>query len=73
MQIHRYLNGKPITKKELSHLELATDALKSAVSDARRRLERETVMTAESRVEMTADGNGVGMSNLVSRGMTVDG
>jgi len=73
MQIHRYLNGKPITKKELSHLELATDALKSAVSDARRRLERETVMTTESRMEMTADGNGVRMSDFASRGMTANG
>ena len=40
MQIHRYLNGKPITRKELSHLELQTDALKSAVLDARRRVEQ---------------------------------
>lgn len=61
MQIHRYLNGKPITRKELSRVELATDALKIAVSDARRRVAQETVMAAESSGELTVkhDGGGV--------------
>jgi hypothetical protein len=61
MQIHRYLNGKPITKKELSHIELATDALKRAVNDARRRMAQETVMMTESQGTMTAKPDGAGI------------
>ena len=61
MQIHRYLNGKPITRKELSRVELATDALKSAVSDARRRMAQEVNMTAESQGVMTAKSDDTGV------------
>ena len=72
MQIHRYLNGKPITKKELSHVELATDALKSAVSDARRRVAQEAAMVSESQGVMTAKNDGVGISSD-SSAMRADG
>ncbi len=61
MQIHRYLNGKPITRKELSRVELATDALKSAVSDARRRMAQEVNMTTESQGVMTAKSDDKGV------------
>lgn len=61
MQIHRYLNGKPITRKELSRVGLATDALKSAVIDARRRMAQKVNMTAESQGVMTAKINETGV------------
>lgn len=38
MQIRRYLNGRPITQRELAGLELVTDELRTAVRDVRRRL-----------------------------------
>ena len=61
MQIHRYLNGRPITKKELSRIELATDALKSAVSDARRRVASKATMVTESQGVMSATDDGSGI------------
>lgn len=65
MQIHRYLNGKPITRQALSHVALATEALKSAVQDARRRAEREAAGGAENPGEMTAKAEETGISHSV--------
>ncbi len=62
MQIQRYLNGKPITRRALSHVELATGALKSAVCDARRRMEREAIMMSENQGNMAAEPNETGLS-----------
>lgn len=72
MQIHRYLNGRPITKKELSHVELATEALKSAVSDARRRMASKATMVTESQSVMTVKPDGAGISSD-SSAMRADG
>lgn len=73
MQIHRYLNGKPITRKELSHLELQTDALKSAVLDARRRVEQgmngvEASGATEGQVLFSVPGEGQGLFSGSSEG-----
>lgn len=73
MQIHRYLNGKPITRKELSHLELQTDALKSAVLDARRRVEQGmngvgASGATEGQVLFSVPGEGQGLFSGSSEG-----
>ncbi len=72
MQIHRYLNGRPITKKELSRIELATDALKSAVSDARRRVASKATMVTESQGVMSATDDESGIPSD-SPAMRADG
>lgn len=38
MEIRRYVNGKPVTQKELSALEVNTPELLGAVRDVRRRV-----------------------------------
>lgn len=37
MQINRYINGKPVSKEELSRAGIVTEALENAVRGARKR------------------------------------